>query len=173
MLVNVDAVISNSATDSLDGKYAEASLGYAYRPIATDWLNALFKYTFLYDLPGVDQVTVNGTTSGPSQISNILSADVSYDLNKIVTVGAKYGVRIGETRTGLQGALGGIRRARTLASSGADFNVYDDWDALLEGRVMWNPENDSTDFGFLAALYRDIGENFQSWPWLQFWPLLR
>ena len=98
LLTSLDAVISESATDSLDGEYVEGSIGYAYRPVETDRLNALFKYTFLYDYPGVDQVTVNGTTSGPAQLSNILSADVSYDLSKIVTLGAKYGVRIGETK---------------------------------------------------------------------------
>ena len=74
---SLDAVFSKSATDSLDGKYAEGSIGYAYRPVDTDRLNALFKYTLLYDYPGVDQVTVNGTTSGPAQLSNILSADVT------------------------------------------------------------------------------------------------
>jgi hypothetical protein len=25
----------------------------------------------------------------------------------------------------------------------------DDWEMLLEGRLMWNPDSDSTDFGLL------------------------
>jgi hypothetical protein len=160
LLANVDAVISNSSPDTLNGKYAEASLGYAYRPVEGDRLNALFKYTFLYDLPGVDQVTVNGTTKGPSQLSNILSADVSYDLNKIVTVGAKYGFRIGETKD--RGGVGGWQTSSThIGIIRADFNVIDKWDALIEGRILWNPQSDSTDLGVLAAVYYDIGENFK------------
>ena len=160
LLTSLDAVISESATDSLDGEYVEGSIGYAYRPVETDRLNALFKYTFLYDYPGVDQVTVNGTTSGPAQLSNILSADVSYDLSKIVTLGAKYGVRIGETKDRTAGSSW-EKSSTHLGIVRADLNFHENWDALLEGRVMWNPESDSTDFGLLAALYRDIGENFK------------
>jgi hypothetical protein len=160
LLTSLDAVLSESATDSLDGEYVEGSIGYAYRPVDTDRLNALFQYTLLYDYPGVDQVTVNGTTSGPAQLSNILSADVSYDLSKILTLGAKYGVRIGETKDRAAGSSW-VKSSTHLGIIRADLNIHDDWDALLEGRVMWNPESDSTDFGFLAALYRDIGENLK------------
>ncbi len=160
LLADVDGVFSQSSTDSLDGKYAEASLGYAYRPIDNDRFNALFKYTFLYDLPGIDQVTVNGTTKGPSQLSNILSADASYDLNKIVTVGAKYGFRIGETRD-RSGAGGWTTSSTHLGILRADFHIVNKWDALLEGRLMWNPQSSSTDLGVLAAVYYDIGENFK------------
>ena len=160
LLTSLDAVLSDSSTDSLDGEYVEGSIGYAYRPVETDRLNALFKYTFLYDYPGVDQVTVDGTTSGPAQLSNILSADVAYDLSKIVTLGAKYGVRFGETKDRAPGSSW-VKSSTHLGILRADLNIYDNWDALLEGRLMWNPESDSTDFGFLAALYRDIGENFK------------
>jgi hypothetical protein len=160
LLASVDGVISNASTDTLDGKYAEASLGYAYRPVETDRLNALLKYTFLYDLPGADQVTVNGTTKGPSQISNILSADISYDLNKIVTVGAKYGVRFGETRD--RSGIGGWQTSSThLGIIRADFNITNKWDALIEGRLMWNPDTDSTDLGVLTAVYYGISDNFK------------
>ena len=160
LLTSLDVVISESSTDSLDGEYVEGSIGHAYRPVKTDRLNALFKYTLLYDYPGVDQVTVNGTTSGPAQLSNILSADVSYDLSKIVTLGAKYGVRIGETKDRTAGSPW-VKSSTHLGIIRADLSIIDNWDALLEGRVMWNPESDSTDFGLLAALYRDIGENFK------------
>ena len=160
LLTSLDAVLSESATDSLDGRYVEGSIGYAYRPVETDRLNALFKYTFLYDYPGVDQVTVNGTTSGPAQLSNILSADVSYDLSKIVTLGAKYGVRFGETKDRTAGSPW-VKSSTHLGIIRADLNIIDNWDALLEARLMWNPESNSTDLGFLAAIYRDIGENFK------------
>ena len=160
LLTSLDAVLSESSTDSLDGEYVEGSIGYAYRPVETDRLNALFKYTFLYDYPGVDQVTVNGTTSGPAQLSNILSADVSYDLSKIVTLGAKYGIRIGETKNRIAGSSW-EKSSTHLGIIRADLNIVENWDGLLEGRIMWNPESDSTDFGLLAAIYREVGENFK------------
>jgi hypothetical protein len=54
-----------------------------------------------------------------------------------------------------------MRSSTHLGIVRADLSIADDWGGLLEGRVMWNPESDSTDFGFLAALYRDLGENFK------------
>lgn len=160
LLTSLDVVVSDSSTDSLDGEYVEGSIGYAYRPVKTDRLDALFKYTFLYDYPGIDQVTVDGTTSGPAQLSHIVSADFTYDLSKILTVGAKYGARFGETRDRTAGSPW-VKSSTHLAIVRADVNFYDDWDALLEGRVLWNPDIDSTDLGLLVALYRDIGENFK------------
>lgn len=157
-LANLDMVLSDATEDTLNGKYVEGTVGYAYRPVETDALNALFKYTFLYDLPGTDQVTVNGTTQGPAQRSNILSADVSYDLNKIVTLGAKYGLRYGSIKA-RDGSTGWERSHAQIGILRADLHVVNNWDALLEGRVLWN--NDGTNVGVLAAVYRQINENFK------------
>jgi len=38
-----------------DGKYTEAVVGYAFRPVRHDRLNALLKYTYYYDLPSAGQ----------------------------------------------------------------------------------------------------------------------
>jgi hypothetical protein len=159
-LLNVDAVISDNTSDTLlDGDYVEGSFGFAYRPVDNDRLNALFKYTFLYDLPGPDQVTVEGIRLGPSQRSHILSADVNYDLNQYLTMGAKYGFRIGETkeRTGGDWEDGSAH----LGILRADVHVVHNWDVLLEGRVLHSPESDTTDWGALAAVYRHLGPNFK------------
>jgi hypothetical protein len=157
-LANLDAVISDASKDTLDGKYVEGTVGLAYRPVETDYLNALFKYTFLYDLPGADQVTVNGTTLGPAQLSHILSADASYDLNKIVTLGAKYGFRFGKTKP-RDGSAGWENSSAQIGIIRADLHIVNHWDALVEGRVLWN--EDGTNWGALAAVYREIGENFK------------
>lgn len=157
-LGNIDAVLSDATEDTLNGKYVEGSMGYAYRPVETDALNALFKYTFLYDLPGPDQVTVNGTTLGPAQRSHILSADASYDLNKIVTLGAKYGFRYSHTKP-RDGSAGWEASSAHLGIVRADVHVVNKWDALVEGRVLWN--GDGANYGALAAVYREVGENFR------------
>jgi hypothetical protein len=157
---DLDAVISNANDDTLNGKYIEGSIGYAYRPIDNDRLNALFKYTLLYDYPGADQVTVNGTTKGPAQLTNILSADVAYDLNKIVTVGAKYGFRIGETRD-RSGVGPWVKSSAHLGIIRADIHFVNKWDALLEGRILWDASNHGTKLGLLAGIYREINDNFR------------
>lgn len=160
LLANLDAVISQSDQSSIrDGDYVEASLGWAYRPVENDRFNALFKYIFLYDLPGPDQVAATtGTTLGPLQRSHILSVDGTYDVNRYLSVGAKYGFRIGQTaprddrdKYSDSSAHLGILRA--------DLHVVRNWDALLEGRVLYAPTAGTTDWGALAAVYRHFGDN--------------
>ncbi|MDE0985650.1 MAG: hypothetical protein OSA52_13550, partial [Yoonia sp.] len=65
-----------------DGRYIEASFGAAYRPVDNERVNALFSYTYLEDLPGQDQVNLEGDVNGPRQRSHILSADVNYDIDR-------------------------------------------------------------------------------------------
>ncbi len=159
LLANLDAAFSNSnQADILDGDYVEASLGAAYRPIDNDDWNALFKYTYLYDLPGIDQVNASGSTNGPAQRSHIISADVSYQMNDYITLGGKYGARYGEVSVS--------RNSNTFVSSSAhlgvlrlDAHVVKHWDVLLEARVLSTPELKTTQTGFLAAIYRHVGEN--------------
>ena len=160
MIGNINAVIADATTTTRSGLYEEASLGYAYRPIENDRLNALFKYTYVLDQPGADQISVGGTTSGPWQSSHILSADANYDLNNIFTIGGKYGFRLGSTRDRAAGSPWQDSSAH-LGILRLDMHVVKNWDALLEGRVLWSPSARSTDFGALAAVYRHFGDNFK------------
>ncbi len=161
LLLNVDAAISESDQAAfLDGDYIEASVGYAYRPVNDDKLNALFKYNYLYDLPGPDQVTQQGTTLGPAQRSHILSADFIYDINQHWSVGAKYGFRIGEV-SNTRAADDFVKSSAHLGIVRFDWHVVKNWDLLLEGRVLHTPEIDTTDFGAVTALYRHVGNNLK------------
>jgi hypothetical protein len=160
MLFNADAVFSDATATARDGEYVETSFGFAYRPTENDRLNALFKYTFLYDLPGADQVTVNGTLSGPQQKSHIISADAIYDLTPIISIGAKYGYRNGESRD-RSGVGGWTKNNAHLGIVRADLNIDQKWDALLEARMLWSTTADSANFGALAAIYRHVGDNFK------------
>ncbi len=155
-----DLLFSKSPGQNIrDGKYAEASLAAAYRPVEHDRFNMLMKYTFLHDLPSGDQVNVNGETRGPAQRSHIFSIDGNYDVNRWLTVGAKYGMRIGERRertaqiwTPSSAHLGILR---------ADIHIVKKWDFLAEARVLHLVETGTTQYGFLAALYRHFGDNMK------------
>ncbi len=155
-----DGVFTDATDDTREGDYAEGSMGFAYRGTTSDKWNALFKYTYLLDQPGADQVTVDGTTSAPAQRSHILSGDVSYQATNKLTLGAKYGVRVGEIRERTAGA-DWQRSSVHLAVLRADYHIVHEWDALVEGRVMWSPTTDETDIGIVAALYRHFGENMK------------
>jgi hypothetical protein len=114
----------------------------------------------LLDDPGADQVAVDGTTSSPAQRSHIFSGDVSYQVNHNLTLGAKYAARIGHIRDRVSGA----KWERSMVQLGvlrADVHVVKEWDAMVEGRVMWSPTTDQTDMGLVAALYRHFGDNMK------------
>ncbi len=160
-IANLDAVISHSDQSSiLNGRYVEAGLGFAYRPVDNDRFNALVKYRFLYDLPGSDQVNANGNILGPAQRSHIFSADASYDLNEYLTVGAKYGFRVGQVSS-TRGASDFVASSAQLGIIRADVHVVHNWDALLEARVLTSPGVKTTSYGALAAVYRHFGDTMK------------
>ena len=172
LLADFDGVFSDSTSDDTpftDTEYAEASIGYAYRPVEHDRLNALFRYSWLYDRPGGNQLIsgVSGDSLAPAQRSHILSLDVNYDLMPWLTVGGKYGFRYGEVlnRTDDGAGTGFVddwqQSSAHLGVLRADVHVVKNWDLLLEGRVMHMPEAETTDYGALAAVYHHLGDNFK------------
>ncbi|WP_244468064.1 TonB-dependent receptor [Nitratireductor soli] len=167
LLGNIDAVITDAdAGTYYNGDYVEGSIGYAYRPIDNDLLNALFRYTYLRDLPGNDQISsLSRSTNGPEQRSHIVSADLTYDLLPWLSVGGKYAMRMGEIRqrkTDGSGAFGAWEESTAhLGILRTDLHIVKNWDALLEGRAFFLPDIKSTDYGALAAVYRHVGNNFK------------
>ncbi len=160
ILGSLDAVISKSKQDSiLDGDYIEASIGSSYRPIDNDKLNVLFKYTYLYDLPGRQQVNANKVL-GPSQRSHVLSVDATYDINEWLSIGGKYGYRYGQTSE-TRKPEDFVTSSAHLGILRADVTVVKNWDLLVEGRVLHGVEANETKYGFLAAGYRHFGDNLK------------
>lgn len=157
-LANLDALKSTSDQDSfLDGEYVEASLGYAYRPVQNERLNLLMRYTYLRDLPGVDQVSTDGTTEGPLQVSHVFSIDGNYDLTTRLTLGAKYGFRT--SRIADRSTRDFVDNSAHLGIIRLDWNIVHKWDMLAEGRLLVTEGVSTTDTGALLALYRHFGNN--------------
>lgn len=169
--VKVDSVLSSSNPNAYysfrDGNYVEATLGYAYRPVLNDRLNALFKYSWVYDAPGMNQVSaISGTEYGPAQRSHILSADFTYDLFPWLSIGAKYGMRISDVRYRQfdddRERFGQWQKSSAhLGILRADLHIVKAWDVMVEGRTMYMPEAKTTDFGAVAAVYRHVGDNLK------------
>ena len=157
-LGNVDALISNSdQTAFRDGEFVEASLGYAYRPVANDRTNALVKLSYLRDLPGVDQVSADGSATGPMQKSLMASIDVNHDIGRQLTLGGKYGFRRSEVAA--RGTSNFVDSTAHLGVLRADWHVVHLWDVMLEGRVLYTEESRTSETGALAGVYRQIGNN--------------
>jgi hypothetical protein len=157
-LFNLDAAVTDSDQTALpDGKLVDASVGYALRPVTNDRLNVLFKYRFLYDMYGQE---VNGkATGGPRQKSHVLSLDAEYDVNRNWTVGGKLGYRVSDTASTSTSVFSA--NDAWLAVATARYHIVHEWDALLEARVFNAVQSGTTEYGALAALYRQFGNNFE------------
>ncbi len=160
-LAGLDAAISDSDQASiLDGDYVKGSIGYAYRPVDNDRFNALFKSILIYDLPGPDQVTSFGSKLGPAQRSIVLSADGNYKYNHNLTLGGKYGFRIGEVAYS-RSSKDFEQSSAHLGVLRADFHIVKDWDLMLEGRLLYTPEIDTTNLGVVTGVWRHLGANLK------------
>jgi lipopolysaccharide assembly outer membrane protein LptD (OstA) len=141
-----------------DGDFTEAVLGYAYRPVHHDRLNALFKYTYFYNVPAADQLSASGSGSSVIQRSHIGAVDVMYDLTPRWTVGGKYAYRQGEVSQDRVDREFFESRAHLYVLR-ADWHVVHRWDALLEGRMLDLPDAEDRLSGVLVGLYRHIGNH--------------
>jgi flagellar motor protein MotB len=150
----------SSQGDFFDGDYTEAVVGYAYRPVNNDRLNALFKYTYFYNLPVADQVIV--ADSGPSVIqrSHIAAVDVMYDLTPRWTVGGKYAFRYGQVSQDRVNTKFFDSRAHLIVLR-ADYHFIHKWDALVEGRMLDLPDAQDRLSGALLGVYRQVGNHLK------------
>lgn len=146
--------------DFYDADFVEAVLGYAYRPVYNDRLNALFKYTLFYDLPSAGALTSSQELADYAQRSHILSADAIYDLVPWLSVGAKYGYRRGEVRENRDGGDWSGSNAH-LAVLRSDWHFVHKWDAVLEARWLRVSAADDERVGALVAVYRHLGRNIK------------
>lgn len=142
-----------------DGDFTEAVLGAAYRPVDNDRWNALFKYTYFYNLPSSGQIdSAFGSPLDYTQKSHVFNIDVIYDVRPWVSLGMKYGVRLGDLR--LSKTSGDWFSSRAdLVVLRADFHWIREWDAVIEARRLNAREAGDARNGFLAGLYRHVGQH--------------
>jgi hypothetical protein len=141
-----------------DGDYTEAVLGWAYRPVRHDRLNALLKYTYFFNLPPADQAA--GTDTGVIQRSHIGAVDVMYDLTANWTVGGKYAYRHGQVAQDRVNPEYFDSRAHLYVLR-ADWHFVHRWDALLEVRRLDLPDAQDRRSGILLGIFRHLGNHIK------------
>ena len=140
------------------GNFTEAVLAYGYRPVTNDRLNALVKYTYFYNLPAADQVLIDNTAAGFIQKSNIMSLDMTYDLTRDWSLGAKYGHRNGQVAYDRVAPVFFSNSANIYVLR-ADWHLVNKWDLLLEARALQQPDIGDSRSGMLTGLYRQMGKH--------------
>ena len=116
------------------------------------------RYTYYEDLAPTGQLSNSNVNGLPAQRSNIFSIDGQYRLTNWLTLGAKYGLRSGEVSlTRVSDDF--VNSTAQLGVIRADIHFIKKWDALIEGRILDVEEAADRRAGFLAAIYRHVGDN--------------
>jgi hypothetical protein len=155
------SVSDSSLGEFYAGGYTEAVVGYAYRPVRNDRLNALVKYTYFYNVPTTGQVGLQNTAAEFLQKSHIAALDLTYDLTANWSLGGKYAYRMG------QESLDRVHpnffdNAGQLAVLRVDWRFLKEWDGLAEVRTLYLPDISQRRRGALAAIYRHISKNLKA-----------
>jgi len=154
------SVSDSSLGDFYGGGYTEAVVGYAYRPIRNDRINALVKYTYFYNVPTTDQLTMQNVAADYMQKSHITSFDITYDLTANWSVGGKYAYRLGQVSLDrVQPNF--FNSPAQLMVMRADWRFRKDWESIAEVRMLGLPNVGQRRRGALAGFYRYIGKNLK------------
>ena len=143
-----------------DGGFTEAVVGYAYRPVYNDRLNALVKYTYFHNVPTSDQVTLQNIAAEFIQKSHIAAVDVTYDVTPNITIGGKYAYRLGQISLDRESPEFFDNNANLYVIRG-DYRFRKDWELLVEGRLLDMPDLNESRSGALAAVSRYLGEHLK------------
>jgi hypothetical protein len=143
-----------------DGGYTEAVAGYAYRPVRHDRLNTLIKYTYFHNVPTTDQITLRNTAAEFIQKSHVGAVDLTYDLTPRWSLGGKYAHRRGQMSLSRDDPEF-FENTADLYVVRADFRFKDDWEGLVEGRVLEMPDLDDKRSGMLVVVSRYLTPRFK------------
>jgi flagellar motor protein MotB len=162
MIGRLDHSMSDSSLGTFyAGGYTEGVVGYAYRPVRHDRLSAMAKYTYFYNVPTADQVTLQNTPVEFIQKSHIAALDLSYDLTANWQVGGKYAYRMGQASLD-RVQLSFFDNTAQLAVLRLDRRFRRDWEGMAEVRMLTMPDISQRKRGALTTIYRHIGGNLKA-----------
>jgi len=143
-----------------DGGFTEAVVGYGYRPVRHDRLNALVKYTYFYNVPTTDQISLQNVAAEFIQKSHIAAVDLTYDITQSFSIGGKYAYRLGQISLDRENPEFFKNNASLYVIRG-DLRFRKNWELLVEGRVLDMPDLSEQRSGALAAVSRYLGDHLK------------
>jgi hypothetical protein len=125
-----------------------------------DRLNTLLKYTYFFNVPSTDQVTLQNTAAEFIQKSHVAAADVMYDLTPRWSVGGKYAYRLGRVSLDREDPEFFDNSAHLYVVR-ADWRFRDNWEFLMETRMLDMPDLSDRRSGALFSVSRAVGKHFK------------
>jgi flagellar motor protein MotB len=143
-----------------DGGFTEAVAGYSYRPVSNDRLNTMLKYTYFYNVPTTDQITLQNIAAEFIQKSHIAAIDVTYDLTPKFTLGGKYAYRLGQVSLDREDPTFFQNNANLYVLRG-DYKFRDNWEFMAEVRMLDMPDLSESRSGVLTTVSRYLGDHLK------------
>jgi flagellar motor protein MotB len=143
-----------------DGGFTEAVFGYAYRPVDNDRLNTLVKYTYFYNVPTTEQVGSQNVAAEFLQKTHIAAVDISYDITQNFTLGGKYAYRLGQVSLDRENPQFFDNNAHLYVVRG-DYRFRENWEFLLEARMLDMADLNESRAGALATVSRYLGKHLK------------
>ena len=125
-----------------------------------DRFNALAKYTYFYNVPTTDQITLQNTAAEFIQKSHIASVDLSYEIKPRWSIGGKYAYRVSEVSLDRDNPQF-FDNGATLMVLRADWEFKKDWEAMLETRVLDMSDIGDKRSGALLVVSRYLGRHLK------------
>jgi hypothetical protein len=140
--------------DEVQARFEEKSIGLAYRPVASDRLNLLSKYTELSDLgpDALDEIESLDT------FTQVVSIEWSYDITPRLEWVEKEALKTSRERTGDRSP---VKTSTILAIHRLNYNFMAAWDLGVEYRLRSVDVADDQQVGWLTELMYEIGKNFR------------
>ena len=149
---------NNTQGQFYDGNFHEAVIGAAYRPVDNDRWNTLVKLTSYHDMPTAGQIGGNGLVADYAQKSQVFAIDTIWDVRPWVSLGFKYGVRVGKLRMNKASGPWFSSRADLLVLR-ADWHWVHEWDVVTELRKLRAKEARDARAGALVAVYKHVDKH--------------
>ncbi|WP_300356539.1 hypothetical protein [Fusobacterium sp.] len=153
------SITEDKINGGYDSKFMELGIGGAYRPIWNDRLNMLWKYTYIYDLNGVDEDS-DYSFGDLDERSNIFSIDAVYSLTKKLDIGGKWAYKKAEMKAANDESEW-FDAQTTLYAVSLSYNFYEKW--RVSGEYHWLISNDDNERkeGIMAGIDYDVHQNLR------------
>lgn len=137
-----------------DARFAEAGIGFAYRPVSNSRMNMLARLTRKVDLPPLSQA------DAVEEKSVIGSMEMAYQVNRLWEAGGKLALKKAETRADRQAGQWADNDA-VLVSSRLRYHLRFKWDALAEYHWLQSEAAQDMNHGAMLSLGRHVGDNLK------------
>ncbi len=143
-----------SYTQNIDDDIIEArnnrfDFGFAYRPVMSDHINLISKYS-LVDTNRPDYQT---NTTGPEELeAHVIAADILYDFNRKWSFGSKFAMRYGKEK--VDDDMPWAESNIWLVAANAGYHITSDFRFNLELRRLENQHRDHKDGAVAEFAFR-------------------